>query len=169
MKKIIYPLVILLIGSINLTGCASGAEDDISDWMSSETLKLKGKIDPLPEVETFSPPEFKPGVLASPFAPPKKIEQSSNAPDQNRKKEFLEEFGLDTLSMVGIIKKRNITSALVKAPDGNVHVLIKGNYLGLNYGKIIDISESKIKLIEMIQTAGTGEWREMESTLEIKE
>ncbi|MEG0412234.1 MAG: pilus assembly protein PilP, partial [Comamonas sp.] len=43
-----------------------------------------------------------------------------------------------------------------------------GNYLGQNYGRIVQIGESSLKLREIIQDA-TGDWVERITTLDLQE
>jgi type IV pilus assembly protein PilP len=43
-----------------------------------------------------------------------------------------------------------------------------GNYLGQNFGLVMDISESTIKLKEIVQDSG-GDWTERVSTLTLAE
>jgi type IV pilus assembly protein PilP len=43
-----------------------------------------------------------------------------------------------------------------------------GNFVGQNFGRITDISESGIKLKELIQDSG-GEWKEEERSLLLQE
>jgi type IV pilus assembly protein PilP len=46
-----------------------------------------------------------------------------------------------------------------------VHV---GNYIGQNYGKVMQITETEISLREIVQDAA-GEWIERTSTLQLQE
>ncbi len=44
----------------------------------------------------------------------------------------------------------------------------KGNYLGQNYGRVTQITESEITLREIVQDAA-GEWIERGTTLQLQE
>ena len=52
----------------------------------------------------------------------------------------------------------------MKAPDNGLFRVRPGNYLGQNFGRITEISESAIKLKEITQDGG-GNWEEKEQVL----
>ena len=91
----------------------------------------------------------------------------ANAPDLNRRKEPLEAFPLEQLKMVGTLNQANVTYALVKA-DKTLYRVKKGNYLGQNFGLIVDITDSEIKLKEIVQDTA-GDWTERESVIPLLE
>ena len=70
--------------------------------------------------------------------------------------------------MVGTLQQNKATYALVKSPDNNLFRVKSGNYLGQNFGLITEISESTIKLKEIVQDSG-GDWTERVSTLTLAE
>jgi type IV pilus assembly protein PilP len=70
--------------------------------------------------------------------------------------------------MVGTLQQKKATFALVKSPDNNIFRVTSGNYLGQNFGLITEISESTIKLKEIVQDSG-GDWTERISTLTLAE
>lgn len=166
MKKI-HNILIYLSLPLALAGCLQSNED-LQDWMNTESAKLKGNVEPLPSVIPFVPLNFVDDGHVEPFAPKRALTAGTNAPDQNRKKEFLESFSLESLSMVGIIIKNNTTFALVKSPDGNVNVLKQGNYIGRNYGQIQTITNDHIAIKEVFQNSN-GEWNERQGTLNLQE
>jgi type IV pilus assembly protein PilP len=56
----------------------------------------------------------------------------------------------------------------VKAPDNTLFRVRSGNYLGQNFGRIVEISESQVKLKEIVQDSG-GNWEEKEQVLLLQE
>jgi type IV pilus assembly protein PilP len=52
----------------------------------------------------------------------------------------------------------------VKTPDNNLFRVKIGNYMGQNFGLITEISESTIKLKELVQDS-SGDWTERVSTM----
>jgi type IV pilus assembly protein PilP len=66
--------------------------------------------------------------------------------------------------MVGTLQQQKAIYALVKAPDNNLFRVKVGNYLGQNFGRITEITESAIKLKELVQDSA-GDWTERVSTL----
>lgn len=170
MKKIIAALITPVL----LSGCIV-QQQPVKEWMDEQSAKMSGKVDPLPPVVQFVPIQFAGNDTVDPFAPKmadlKTDGTGANAkfmPDLNRKKEFLEGFALDNLKLVGVIKRFNINWALIKSPDGNVNMVKAGNYMGLNYGKIISIDQNGLVIKESVQSGG-GEWSEREMPIELKE
>jgi type IV pilus assembly protein PilP len=84
-----------------------------------------------------------------------------------RRKEPLEAYPLDNMSMVGSLSKSGAPYALLKV-DNLLYQVKPGDHLGQNYGKITGISETDITLRELVQDA-TGEWVERNSTLQLQE
>jgi len=89
------------------------------------------------------------------------------APELARRKEPLESFPLDTMSMVGSLLKQGQPVALVKV-DNLLYQVRPGNYLGQNYGKITKVGETEVTLREIVQDAG-GEWIERTAKLQLQE
>ena len=135
-----------------LAGCADDT-DELRAKIAEVKARPGGRIEPLPEVkpyETFayaaqdqrSP--FEPGVPASVNAP------GALRPDANRPREFLEQFSLDTLRMVGTLRLGGRHYGLVQTKDGLVHRVLPGNHVGQNDGRITVIEDGKISLIEIV-------------------
>ncbi|MGL6224689.1 MAG: pilus assembly protein PilP [Steroidobacteraceae bacterium] len=128
-------------------------------------------IEPLPEVkpyETFNyaaadqRAPFEPGLSASASAP------GAIRPDQNRPREFLEQFSLDTLRMVGTVNLKGKLFGLVQTKDGLVHRVLPGTHLGQSDGRITGIDEGKISLTEIVPD-GMGGFIERPAALALSE
>lgn len=89
-------------------------------------------------------------------------------PDPNRRKEELDSFPLDALKMVGTLDQKNSVWALVQSPDGTIHRVKSGNYLGQNDGRIVSIEEEKINVTELIPN-GSGGYLERQASLALGE
>ena len=89
-------------------------------------------------------------------------------PDSKRNREFLEQFSLDTLRMVGTLKLGGQNFGLVKTKDGLVHRVLPGNHLGQSEGKIVSIEPSKISLVEIVPD-GLGGYMERPASLALNE
>ena len=59
--------------------------------------------------------------------------------------------------------------ALIKAPDGIIHRIQEGNYIGTNHGKIQNITELRIDLREIVPNNNTGGWEERDAFLSLAE
>jgi type IV pilus assembly protein PilP len=89
---------------------------------------------------------------------------ASLRPDQRRNREFLEQFSLDTLRMVGTLRLADRTYGLIKTKDGLVHRVLPGNYLGQSDGRVTEISASKISVVEIVAD-GLGGYMERPASL----
>jgi type IV pilus assembly protein PilP len=97
-----------------------------------------------------------------------RLESGGNVrPDLKREKEFLEQFSLDSITVVGTVRLDGLLWALVKDPDGGVHRVRKNNYLGRNFGNIIGVAENYLTVVEIVSTGGDG-WVERPRSLELR-
>jgi len=147
----------LLAAAIGLSACGSDM-DDLRAYIDEIKARPGGRIEPLPQIKptpTFIYAADRSGAR-SPFVPDTPQARVSNnpdgvrGPDPNRPREFLEQFSLDTLRMVGTLEVRGSAFGLVQTSDGLVHRVSEGNHLGQNYGRITTITDSEIRLVEII-------------------
>ena len=89
------------------------------------------------------------------------------AAEMSRRKEPLEAYPLDSMSMVGSVVRAGRPYALLRV-DNLLYQVKAGDYLGQNFGKITKITETDIALREIVQDAA-GEWIERPSTLQLQE
>lgn len=175
-KKIVGGLFscFLIIG---LTGCADKEVNDLTQFISTVKAKPKGIIPPLPEIKVVEPFIFNPEGLRNPFRPLERnastesLDMSSDTgvlPDLSRRKEALEFYPLDSLKMVGTVTEKSNLWGLIKATDGTIHRVKKGNYMGLNYGEIQRVLGTKVELKEIIREK-SGSWRHQQASLEMTE
>jgi type IV pilus assembly protein PilP len=166
MKRLILPLALAALG-----GCSSEG-DELRSFVRDSEKGLPRRIEPLPAVKPFEPFTYEGFDLPDPFKPRKLTANRDGggggvAPDLNRRKEPLEAFPLEQLKMVGTLSQANDTFALVRA-EKTLYRVKKGNYMGQNFGLITDVSESDIKLKEIVQDSA-GDWAERQSVLPLLE
>ena len=154
LRSHLWILVVVAAGCITLVGC-SNSNERLRAWVAHVDAEKSGPLPPLPVVPPYHPFQFADSSLRSPFMPTGTIGHA--IPNQNRPRQYLERFPLDSLSIVGTIRSHGIWYALIKDPNGLVHRVTKGNYLGQNDGKIISISTGGIQLRELMPN-GTGGW-----------
>jgi type IV pilus assembly protein PilP len=148
-------LLAVAVAAATLSACG-GANDDLRAYIDEVKARPGGRIEPLPQVQPTPTFAYEAGARRSPFvadAPQRRVSNDPNAvdtPDRNRPREFLEQFPLDTLRMVGTLADRRASFGLVQTTDGLVHRVTVGNHLGQNYGRIVSISDSSIQLVEII-------------------
>lgn len=166
--------LILALAALGLAACG-GDNDDLDEYINGVKARPGGRIEPLPEItpyEIFTYVADAEGVR-SPFVPDTPQVATSGAgggirPDSDRSREFLENFSLDTLSMVGTLYIGETMFGLVQTNDGLIHRVVPGNYIGQNDGRINDITESEIKLVEIISD-GIGGYIERDAAVTLSD
>ncbi len=167
-------LISIALLAFMLAGCGGEEFQDLRDFVKNSGADMRGKIPPAPDVKPYEPFAYDNSTnLADPFRPRKPDlhgggKTGINQPDLDRPKEALEEFPLETLKMVGYLQQRNIGYAVVRAPDNKLYRVTAGNYLGLDFGKILEVSGNEVKIKEMVQDS-SGDWTERMSALQLVE
>ncbi|WP_428035760.1 pilus assembly protein PilP [Amphritea sp.] len=162
----------LILVPFFLGGCV-WIEDvsDLRSFVAQEKQKETKKVEPLPEFKPYHSFVYEGASMRSPFKPLVSVAafdteegvaaESDNGikPDLDREKTYLETFSLDNLSMVGSINMSADGSrwALIKDKKGEVHRVSVGDYMGLDYGKVVAVSSDNVELIEIV-TNGRGGW-----------
>ncbi len=173
MKLTIMPirLVSVALLAVLLSACG-GNMDDLERWVEQVKARPAGEIEPLPEVEPYETFEYSAHDLRSPFTPGRAEQPESSGegprPDPDRPREPLEGFSLDSLDMVGTFELGGEQWGLVRDPDGLIHRVQPGNYMGRNYGHIVEVNESRIRLVELVPD-GSGGWMERDASLTLDE
>jgi type IV pilus assembly protein PilP len=70
--------------------------------------------------------------------------------------------------MVGTLEKNKAMYALIRTPEKDIYQVRSGNYLGQDFGVIVGISDTEIKLRELVQD-GAGDWTERTSSLQLQQ
>ena len=162
-----------LVAGLVLSACA-GDTDDLDAYINEVKARPGGRIEPLPEITPYEGFAYVADTegFRSPFAPdtPQAAANpgSGTRPDPERSREFLEQFPLDSLRMVGTLDLAGTNYGLIQDSGGLIHRVITGNYLGQNDGRIIGISESEIQVVEIISD-GIGGYLEREAAVALIE
>jgi type IV pilus assembly protein PilP len=164
--------LVLVVAAISLAGCG-GNMDDLDQYINETKAKPGGRIDPLPEITPYNVFMYTADAegIRSPFVPdtPQVSSVSGGArPDRDRSREYLESFSLDTLGMVGTLDMGGTNFGLVQTADGLIHRVAIGNYMGQNDGRITEISESEITLVEIISD-GIGGYIERDAAVSLSD
>jgi type IV pilus assembly protein PilP len=169
--------LVLFSISLLLSACGGDAQfDDLRGQMNEVRNKPKGRIEPPPEFKVYKAFSYGAAAMRSPFDRPLDVElaalpsQRSNVkPDLNRPKEVLEQFGIDSLVMVGTLARPGGSLfALVRDPDQGLHRVRSGNYMGRNFGKVTSVTPSKVDVVEIVSDGQDG-WIERPRTLVLRE
>lgn len=159
----------VVLACVSALGCSGEEHSDLRQFVKESEKLPHGRIPPLPEVKPYEPFTYSAFDLIDPFKPrkiepPKGAGNGAFAPDLNRRREPLEAYPLESLRMVGTLEQNTQMFALVRAPDNTLFRVRSGNYVGQNFGRIIGISESSVKLKEIVQDSG-GNWEEKDQAL----
>lgn len=164
--------LILLLSSILLVACSTGDHEDLREWMNTVAQDSKARIPPLPMVEPYEAVSYDVANLLDPFKPAKVGPEDKKGgggfrPDLDRPKEPLELYPLESLKYVGVMTRKKMWYAIIQV-DSTLYQVKVGNYMGQNFGVVVNISESEITLRELVQDSA-GDWVERTSTLQLQE
>lgn len=165
-KRLILCFTVLLSATVALTGC--GNRDNQQKLMQSlQDIRNRpsGQVDPLPERPEYQPVFYSGTDQRSPFHLYEKQESSSGRympdqfrPDTKRVKGDLEQIPLESLTLVGTLQfaDEKYPSALIDDSRGRIHKVTKGQYLGQDFGRVVDISEDTVLIEETVQDEQGG-------------
>ena len=168
-------LAACLLAATLLQGCVDD-QDELQQWMEQQKREVKPSVEPLSAPKKFIPQAYVALNSVEPFSTQKltvALKQEARQPNSllasevNRRKEPLEAYPIDSMSMVGSVVRGGHPYALLRV-DNLLYQVKPGDYLGQNYGKITKISETDVAFREIVQDAG-GEWIERMSALQLQE
>jgi len=153
-------------------------DEKLKGWIAEQRQQIRPRVNPLPVPRPFQPEPYEAAALPDPFGKEKlnMVLRRSAAQLQadpllsqelRRRKEPLEEYPLDAMTMVGSLSREGEPMALIRA-DKLLYQVRVGNYLGKNYGRVTKITETELMLREIVQDAA-GEWVERPSSLQLQE
>lgn len=163
------------LAMLALTAC-TGEQEELQSWMDQQRHEVQPSVQPLSPPQKFNPQAYAGMDGVEPFSTQKltgALKQEAAQPNSavaaelSRRKEPLEAFPLDSMTMVGSVSRKGVPYALLKV-DNLLYQVKVGEYLGQNYGKIMKITETEITLREIVQDAA-GEWIERPTTLQLQE
>jgi type IV pilus assembly protein PilP len=165
MKRLVSIVIVM-----GLAGCGGSGMEDLKAFVAETGKDLQGKIEPLPEVKQYEIFTYNAFDLPDPFKPRKLSTGGGGGmqPDLNRPKEPLEAFSLETLKMGGMVSNKGEINAVIRTPDNAIYHVKKGNYIGQNFGRVTQITESEVTLHETVQDSA-GDWSERTSILNLQE
>jgi len=150
-----WQLLLVVLAAAGLSACANDT-DDLRAYIDEVKARPGGRIPPLPDIVPAPSYVYEAADRRSPFVPDTPQARVSNnpdsvtGPDPNRPREFLEQFPLDTLRMVGTLELNSGAYGLVQSSDGLIHRVRVGNHLGQNYGRVTAVADAEIQLVEII-------------------
>lgn len=174
MMKPIRLLALLGAGALLLTGCGGRDFSDLDAFMAEKRARPGGIIAPIPTFKAYEAFAYSATQLRSPFDRPIEVREitqlqaiSAIKPDDDRAKEFLEQFTFDSLAMVGTLERGGTEWSLIRDPEGGIHRVTVGNYLGRNHGKIVEMTDNYVAVVEIVSDGTEGGWVERPRTIEL--
>lgn len=178
-----YPKLVVVGLLLVLGGCVNHDTSDLDVWVKEVLSRPGGRIAPLPEIKPYEAYTYQSGAAGAkdPFEPFYQIRQAEveqvvdsglsaemEKEIKNRNREELEQFELDSVRMVGTLDDKDENWAIILDPDGVVHRVKVGNYMGRNIGKIINIFEDRVELREIVKN-DQGRWEERQAAIALVE
>jgi type IV pilus assembly protein PilP len=168
-------LIHLLSMAALLSACSGNNNfNDLQVFVDTVKSRPAAQVEPVPVFVPYEGFIYSAASKRSPFDVPL-IANSENEeelardvqPDLDRLPDPLESQSLSELKMVGMIQREEKYQALVEDGFGEIHRVSVGNYLGRNYGKIQNISDTQVNIIEIVPS-GNGGWVERPQTLTLQ-
>lgn len=157
-----------------LAGCGGKEFSDLDAFMQEKRARPGGIIAPIPTFKAYEAFGYSATTLRSPFERPIEVREitqlqavSAIKPDENRAKEFLEQFTLDSLRMVGTLDRGDSSWVLIMDPRGGVHRVSVGNFLGRHHGKITETTETYVAVVEIVSDGSEDGWVERPRTIKL--
>jgi type IV pilus assembly protein PilP len=138
-----------------LSACDLGNVNDLQAYVAGVKSRQYAGIEPLPHILGGVPYSFNVNGQRDPFNP---IEHKTISVAQctraTRRRDALEGFPLQTLTMVGSLERDKERWALIQTQDGGIHRRKVNDYVGEDNGQIKKITENSIELLELISQGG---------------
>jgi len=164
-----------IASALALAGCAQDMSD-LRTYVEQVKARPGGRLEQPPPPKPYEEFIYEASEQRSPFAQEMTsqlaaasegdVDDGGIRPPANHNRQALEEFPLDSLRMVGTVDKDGILFGLITNSEGEIYRVRPGNYMGLNYGRIIQIDEAAITLMEIVPD-GLGGWMEREANVSI--
>ncbi|HEY6131443.1 MAG TPA: pilus assembly protein PilP [Halioglobus sp.] len=142
--------------------------------MEEKRSRPGGIIAPIPTFKAYEAFAYSATTLRSPFDRPIEVREIAQLqaiaaikPDENRPKEFLEQFTFDSLRMVGTLERDDTRWTLIMDPDGGVHRVKPGNFVGRHHGKIVDMTDTYVSAVEIVSDGTPDGWVERPRTIKL--
>ncbi len=163
-------LAIFLVAGV-LSACTSDMKE-MTRYIDEVKQRPADPIEPIPPVATYTPYAYASSGARNPFLSEITGQEATGGldegdgirPDANRSREYLEQFSLDTLSMVGTLSRGESDWSLIRDPDGVIHRVAIDNYLGQNHGRVTSVYPDHLELTELISN-GSGGWLERNTSV----
>lgn len=164
----------ILMASTLLIGCEQEGSS-IPAFISQVESQSRKEIAQLTPEAIFSATTYHAQVERSPFVLPEvavianqpRAKQDCWQPGSRNKTGVLEAFSLDKLHLRGVMGSKNHISGLIQTPVGKVVKVQPGEYVGLNNGRVAEVTSTYILIKETLPD-GLGCWMQRSVKLALK-
>ena len=163
-----------VVMALVLSACADRSLTDLDDFMEEKRALPGGVVQPIPTFEAYEAFAYAAATLRSPFDRPMSARQlaalsapTTVHPDERRTKAYLERFALDTLAMVGTLQRDTANWSLIKDPDGRIHRIQLGSFLGRDHGRVVEMGDAFVAVIEIVPDGTENGWVERPRIIEL--
>lgn len=174
MSRFLRTLTMIFATASLLVACGGSDFSDLDSFMAEKRARPGGIIAPIPTFKAYEAFSYSATTLRSPFDRPIEVREiaqlqaiSSIKPDNTRAKEFLEQFTFDSLQMVGTLERGQVNWTLIKDPEGGVHRVAAGNFLGRHHGKIVEMTDNYVAVVEIVSDGTEDGWVERPRTIKL--
>ena len=158
----VWPHPVRVAAVMAAASASCGQPDDLRAYLEEVGARPGHAAEALPHIQEPEEFSYEAGGRRSPFAPLGPATEDNRragaapGPDLDREREFLEYHALDALRMVGSLRAGSVLYGLVRTPDGRVHRLATGDYVGLSHGRVVAISAREVQLVELVPDGNGG-------------
>ena len=163
--------IIISASLLSISACSQDTSD-LQSFIAQTKSAHVGSVKPIPQFKPYESFSYSAAELRDPFVANVDLDEDETTktsllnPDSTLPRQPLEVFPLDTLSMVGILEQNEQMWGLIKDPQNIVHRIQVGNYMGQSEGRVLEINESAIYLVEIVPD-GIGGYIEREASIAI--
>ena len=156
-----------------LGACQPSDSDDIQRWMADVRRQHHPSPIQVPAISTTPEFRYQAHERPDPFDLGKLVAADVTSatdkvqPDLHRSREPLESFPIDSLRLIGYLRRGNEVVALIQA-DRLIYSARVGAYLGQDLGKITAIGEKTVDIDEWVADS-TGRWVRRSTQLVLQE
>ncbi|MEL0609741.1 pilus assembly protein PilP [Vibrio echinoideorum] len=169
-SNVLYSILLLLV----LSGCKAN-EDSLDDFVVRVEAKARKEVDQLVPVTEFSAAIYQRRAFRPPFELPKEaivqnqplVKKNCWQPSVRSRNGKLEKYPLSKLRLKGVMGSGSNVLGLVQTPRGNVVNVKKGQFIGLNNGRVTKVT-SQYVLINETLSDGLGCWHKRNVRLALK-
>ena len=162
---------IISFSLLSISACSQDVSD-LQTFIAQTKSAHVGSVKAIPQFKPYESFSYSAAELRDPFVANVDLDNDETTkssllnPDSSRPKQPLEVFPLDTLSMVGTLEQDEQLWGLIKDPQNIVHRVQVGNYMGQSEGRITEINDSAVYLVEIVAD-GIGGYLERDASIAI--